>query len=166
MNQNRKSLWQRFKDWADHLNAVVEKGASKGLVRKRTGNAVLDKISDLWFNACQWLDKLDSRHAFKGKPYQAKAFRVRTKAEKEIANFLYDRGVQVEYEKELRFGPEKKEKKDEHISQPQVGQTRTGGSRFIVFHLPDFFWMDMENNRLSVPVNFCFFIQAQERGHR
>ena len=86
------------------LDNVVVRGASKQLVKKRTGNWFGDCLSSLWFRFWQMLDKLDTRVFYRGRPYQAKVCRVRSKSEKKIANWLTDHGIEFVYEKRLRLG--------------------------------------------------------------
>lgn len=88
----------------ERLDAAVLRGASKRLVRKRTGRPWHDKLSAWWYNVCQLLDRLDTKIWFRGRPYQAKTCRVRSKAEKRVANCLTDHGLKFKYEKPLQLG--------------------------------------------------------------
>ncbi len=88
----------------DHLDTLVLDGASKGLVKKRTGYPWLDKLSAWLYEFCRLLDKVDTWIFFPGRPYQAKACRVRSKSERQIANWLTDHGLRFKYEKPLRLG--------------------------------------------------------------
>jgi hypothetical protein len=103
-DQWSSNLWQQDRQGARHLKAVVWNGASKGFVKKRTGRVWLDKLSAIWYGIWQKLDKLDTKFAFPGRQIQAKACRVRSKAEKTVANWLTDNGVKFKYEKPLVLG--------------------------------------------------------------
>lgn len=88
----------------ERLDNIVYDGASKRIVKKRTGNWFGDRLSSLWFRFWQLLDKLDTRFFYQDRPYQAKVCRVRSRSEKRIANWLTDRGIKFKYEKPLRLG--------------------------------------------------------------
>ena len=79
-------------------------GANPQVVKKRTGRTWLDRLSSWRYEVCRWLSRLDTMVFFRGKPYQAKTCRVRSKAEKKIANFLADSGLHFSYEAPLRLG--------------------------------------------------------------
>lgn len=111
LDQWSVARWKKIKRWLDYLDQsgvdrideIVQDGGSKGLTKKRTGKIWLDWLSARLYNAFQLLDKLDTYLWFKGKPYQAKKCRVRSKAEKRVANFFTDQGIKFVYEKKLRL---------------------------------------------------------------
>jgi len=83
---------------------IVWHGASKGLVKKRTGGKYRDLFNRLSYDFFGRLDRLDTNFFFRGRLYQARTCRVRSKAEKKIANWLFDHGIEFEYEKRLKLG--------------------------------------------------------------
>ena len=89
------------------LYQTICQGGSKGLVKHRTGNQLIDIGNLSWYNFWRWLDKLDTLIIFRGKIYQAKVCRVRSKGEKQIANFLTEHGISFKYEPRLKLGKQK-----------------------------------------------------------
>jgi len=82
---------------------IIWHGASKGLVKKRTGNNFRDFLNWVTYDIFCRLDRLDTKFFFQGKIYQTPICRVRSKAEKTIATWLYRHGIEFEYEKRLKL---------------------------------------------------------------
>lgn len=90
------------KDKLIDVDRKVRKGGSKNLTRKRTGNRMHDFLSNFRVEAWKKLDRLDAKIWFKGRHIQAKACRVRSEAERKIANYLTEQGIKFRYEKKLK----------------------------------------------------------------
>lgn len=116
-------FWEKLK----HVYRVIFCGASEGQVRKRTGNKTKDWFSKASYNWSQFLDKLYTILFFRGRKYQTKTGRVRSKAEKRIANFLTDQGVDFQYERPLAL--------------LKAGQRPTLKKRVIIMLLNQGYWL-------------------------
>ncbi|MFA4871523.1 MAG: hypothetical protein WC610_00465 [Patescibacteria group bacterium] len=96
------------RQWREYRNFWIRNiwhGGSKQLTKPRTGNRFWDFLQGRFYDLCRFLDWLDTISYFRGRIYQAKACRVRSKAEKKIANYFTDHGVKFQYEKRLYLGP-------------------------------------------------------------
>jgi len=85
----------------DKVDLQVLQGASKGIKKERTGHWLGDVWSWFVFELCRLLDGLDNFVFYRGRIYQTKTCRVRSRGEKRLANFLTSQGVKFCYEKPL-----------------------------------------------------------------
>ncbi len=104
MSGSTKKPLQQLRQGLDRIDRVVWDGASDQRRMKKGGNRFLDLLYRLNYNFLRFLDWLDTQVFFRGRPYQAKACRVRSKAEKKLANFLTDHGIEFQYERPLQLG--------------------------------------------------------------
>lgn len=95
---------KQWKEYRDFWRRNIWHGGSKQLTKRRTGNRLKDFLGGWYYDFCRFLDWLDTLTYFRGRIYQAKECRVRSKSEKKIANYFTDHGVRFQYEKALRFG--------------------------------------------------------------
>lgn len=104
LDQRSAARMKKLAPYADWFNRTVIRGGSKGIVKKRTGSRLGDIFSAALYRAVSLLDKLDTQIWFSGRIYQAKECRVRSQAEKKVANCLTGLGVKFVYEKPLKLG--------------------------------------------------------------
>lgn len=104
LDQRSAARMKKMAYYAEYFNRTVIRGGSKEIVKKRTGSRWGDIASAALYRAVYLLDKLDSAVWFPGRIYQAKECRVRSKAEKRIANWLTAHGIKFVYEKPLKLG--------------------------------------------------------------